>query len=128
MFAADEKGQTPKRQAAQRLRIYSSLIRFAIWFGRALSLGTKVTTSDNFRASFKTLIFSQPVFTLFAADNGTNPETSGRTAIESICVHVFMHDKHINKDKRSLRLLCYIILSCYVASVRRQRRDISVFR
>ena len=82
------KGQTPKRQAVKRLRIYSSLIRFAIWFGRALSPGTKVTTSFNSRASFNTLIFSQPVFTLFAADNGTNPETSVRTANESIYVYI----------------------------------------
>ena len=50
----------------------------------ALSLGKKVTTSDHFRAGFTTLSFSQPVYSLFAADEGTNPETAGRTAIENI--------------------------------------------
>ena len=40
----------------QRLRIYSSLITSAIWSGRALSLGTNVTTSDNFRAGFTTSV------------------------------------------------------------------------
>ena len=65
------KGQTSKQQAAQRLRIYNSLIKSAIWSGRALSLGTKVTTSDNFRAGFKTMSSSQPVYSLFAADKGT---------------------------------------------------------
>ena len=63
---------------------YSSLIRSAIWSGRALSLGTKVTTSDNFRTGFKTLSCSQPVYSLFTADKETHPETVGRTAIESI--------------------------------------------
>ena len=65
-------------------RIYSSLIRSAIWSGRALSLGTKVTTSDNFRAGVMTLSFSQPVYSLFVADKETNPETAGRTAIDNI--------------------------------------------
>ena len=80
------KEQTSKRQAVQRLRIYSSLIRSAIWSGRALLLGTKLTTSDNFRAGFKTMSFSQPVHSQFAADEGTNPEMAGRTAIENIYV------------------------------------------
>ena len=70
-----------------QLRIHSSLIRSAIWLGRELSLGTKVTTSDNFCAGFKTLSFSQPVLSLFAARKGTNPETAGRTAIENIYVY-----------------------------------------
>ena len=52
-----------------------------IWSGRALSLGTKLTTSDNFRAGFKTLSFNQPPYSLFADDNGANPETAGRIAI-----------------------------------------------
>ena len=60
------------------------MIRSAIWSDRALSLGKKVTTSDNFRAGFKTLSFSQRVYSLFAADKGTNPETAGRPAIENI--------------------------------------------
>ena len=74
--------------AVQRLRIYSSLIRSAIWSGRALLLSTKVTTSDIFRAVFKTLSFSQPVQFMFAADKGTNPETAGRAAIENIYMYV----------------------------------------
>ena len=44
----------------------------------------KVTTSDNFSAGFKTLFFSQPGYSLFHADKGTNPETAGRTAIEDL--------------------------------------------
>ena len=67
-----------------RSRIYSSLIKSAIWSGRALSMGTKVTTSDNFRAGFKTLSFSQLLYCRFAADKGTNPKTEGRNAIEYI--------------------------------------------
>ena len=70
----------------KKKNLYNSLIRSVIWSGRALSLGTKVTTSDNFRVGFKTLSFSQPVYSLFAADEGTNPETAGRTAIENIYV------------------------------------------
>ena len=54
-----------------------------VWSGQALSLGTKVTTSDNFCAGFKTRSFSQPVYSLFAANKGTNPETAGRTAIKN---------------------------------------------
>ena len=71
----------------QRLRIYSFFIRSAIWSGRALSLGTKVTASDKFHAGFKKLSFCQPVYTLFAADKKTNPEMAGPRAIENIhCV------------------------------------------
>ena len=44
----------------------------------------KVTASDNFRTGFKTLSFSQPVYSLFAADEGTNPETAGRIEIENL--------------------------------------------
>ena len=40
--------------------------------------GHEFATSDNFRAGFKILSFSQPVYSLFAADEGTNPETAGR--------------------------------------------------
>ena len=65
---------------------YSSLIISAIWSGRALLLGTKVTTSDNFRADFKTLYFSLPVYSLFAANDGTNPETAGHTVIENVYI------------------------------------------
>ena len=82
------KEQTPKRQAVQRLRIYSSLIRSAIWSSRALSLGTKLTTSDNFRAGFKTLSFSQPVYPQFAADNGTNPETQ---AVQRLRIYICLY-------------------------------------
>ena len=67
-----------------RLRIYSSLIKSAIWSGRALSMGMKVITSDNFRAGFKTLSFNQLLHCRYAADKGTNPKTEGRTAIENI--------------------------------------------
>ena len=35
--------------------------------------------SANFRAGFKTLSFSQLVYSLLAAEEGTNPETAGRT-------------------------------------------------
>ena len=68
--------------------IYTGIknIRFLIWSDRAFSLGTKVTTSDNFRAGFKTLSFSQTVYSLFAADKGTNLETTGRAAIENIYI------------------------------------------
>ena len=45
-----------------------------------------VLVSGNFRAGFKILSFSQPVYSLFAADEGTNFETAGRTAIENIYV------------------------------------------
>ena len=51
-------------------------------------MGTKVTTRDDFRTGFKTLSFSQPVYSLFTADEGTNPETAGRTAIEYIYIPV----------------------------------------
>ena len=68
------KGQTPKRQAVQRLRIYSFLIRSTILSGRALSLSTKVTASNNFCAGFKTVSFSQPVHFLFVADKGQTPK------------------------------------------------------
>ena len=62
------------------------MIRSAIWSDRALSLGTKVTTIDNYRTGFKTLSISQPAVQhfLFAADKETNPKTAGRTAIENI--------------------------------------------
>ena len=40
---------------------------------------TKNCSSDNFRSGFKILFFSQPVYSsLFAADEGANPETAGR--------------------------------------------------
>ena len=90
MFA-EMKGQTRKRQAAQRLRIYSSLIRFAIWSGRALSLGTKVTTNDNFCASFKTLSFHQPVYSQFAANEGTKPYSDGEYVY--ISLYNFIHSQ-----------------------------------
>ena len=53
-------------------------------------LGTKVT-SDNFRAIFETLSFSQPVYSLFAADEGTNHETAGRTAIKNTYMYIVVH-------------------------------------
>ena len=52
-------------------------IRSAIWAGPALSLGTKVTTSDNYRAGFKTLSFRHRVCVVFAANKKTNPEMVG---------------------------------------------------
>ena len=74
----------------QRLRICSSFIRSAIWSGRALSLGTKITTSDKFHAGFNTLSFCQPVYSLFAADKKTNSEMAGPRAIKNIhCVSLF---------------------------------------
>ena len=97
------KRQTLKRQAVQQLRIYSSLIRSAIWSSRALSLGTKVTTSDNFRASFKTLSYSQPAHSLIAADERTNPETAGRTAIENIKYAYIYINIHIYKILRKAK-------------------------
>ena len=80
--------------AHQLVSIFSLYIKIKQYFqknicdlvSRALSLGIQVTASDNFRAGFKTLSFSQPVYFLFAADEGTNPETAGRTAIENIYV------------------------------------------
>ena len=53
-----------------------------------------VTTSDNFRAGFKTLSFSQPVYSLFAANEGTNLETAGRTVIEKIYMYIFFFLKN----------------------------------
>ena len=82
------KEQTPKPQAVQRFGIYSSLIRSAVWSVRALLLITKVSTSDNFRADFNALFFSQPVYFLFTADEETNLEMAGRTAIENILIYV----------------------------------------
>ena len=52
----------------------SSLIRSAIWSGRAFLVGTKVTTSDVFRADFNTSSFSQALYSLFAANKETNPK------------------------------------------------------
>ena len=49
-------------------------IRPAIWSGRALSFGTKVTTNDNFHAGFNTLSFRQLVVYLFAAREGQTPK------------------------------------------------------
>ena len=52
--------------------------------------GAKITQpvlknrSDNFLTGFKTLSFSQRVYSQFAADEGTNTETAGRTASENI--------------------------------------------
>ena len=67
--------------------VYRSLIGSAIWSGRALSLGTKVTTSsDNIRTGFKTLSFSQPVYSLFAADKKT---TLKRLAERQLRIYVF---------------------------------------
>ena len=93
------KGQIPKPQAIERLKIYSSLIRLAIWSGRALSLGTTVTSSDNFCAGFKSLSFNQPVYSLLAANKGTNPEAAVSTAIENVYTYntffypeVFCHE------------------------------------
>ena len=59
-------------------------IYIAIWSGRAISLGTKVTTSDNFRAGLKGLSFSQPECSLFAVNKGTKPKTAGRSTFENI--------------------------------------------
>ena len=64
---------------------------------RAPPLATLLTTSDYFRTGFKTLSFSQPVYPLFAADKGTNPETAGRTAIEKIYINKSTEDLQLNK-------------------------------
>ena len=68
-------------EKSQKKRVYSFLIRSVIWSGQALLLVTKGTSSDNFCVSFKTLSFSQPVYSLFAADEETNPEMAGHAAI-----------------------------------------------
>ena len=51
---------------------------------KLLLVVTFVLSESAFRTGFKTLSFSQPVYSLFAADEGTNPKTAGRTAIENI--------------------------------------------
>ena len=50
------------------MRINRSLIIPASWSGQALSLGTKVITSNDFRAGFKTLSFSQLALSLLNVD------------------------------------------------------------
>ena len=57
-----------------------------LWFGPLQSkilatpmlAGYESYHKNNFQAGFKTLSFSQPVYSLFAADKGTNPEMAGR--------------------------------------------------
>ena len=108
------KGQISKRHAVQRLKTYSFLIRSGIWSGRALWLGTKVTTSDNFRAGFNTLSLNQAVYSVFTATIGTNPETPGHTAILNRCTVYIMIDSYVSNvgyfDRKINFYLCY---SCY---------------
>ena len=53
-------------------------------------MGSKVTTSDNFCAGFKSLSFSQAGYSVLAASKGTNPETAGLTAIENNFIVTFL--------------------------------------
>ena len=78
------KGQTPKQQAVQRTAIETiKLINQICDLFRSSTLARY--KKYTFCAGFETLSLSQPVYSLFAADEGTNPETAVFTTIESIC-------------------------------------------
>ena len=58
----------------------------AIVFDEQKEYVIHVLVSGNFLAGFKTLSFSQPIYSLFTADEGTNFETAGRITIENVYV------------------------------------------
>ena len=47
-------------------------------------MGTEVTTSDNFRASFNILSLSQVVHSMFAADERTTPQRQAAQRLREI--------------------------------------------
>ena len=106
-FLVENRFGREQKRSLTEVWLYSSLIRYAIWSGRALSPRTKVTPNDNFRAGFKTLSFSQPVYSLFAADEGTNPKTAGRTAIENIALSLGTKVTTSNNFRTGFKTLSY---------------------